>query len=105
MIAAHKQIIERAHTHGIKVIGATLTPYVGAAYATDQGETMRETVNEWIRTSHAFDAVVDFDAATQDLANPKQIRPAFNIRDHLHPNDDGYKAMAAAVDLSIFKSK
>jgi len=105
LIAAHKQIIERAHMHGIKVIGATLTPYVGAAYATDQGETMREAVNQWIRTSHAFDAVVDFDAATQDPANPKQIRPAFNIRDHLHPNDDGYKAMAAAVDLSLFKSK
>ncbi|HXY32705.1 MAG TPA: SGNH/GDSL hydrolase family protein [Planctomycetaceae bacterium] len=105
IIAAHKQIIERAHTHGIKVIGATLTPYVGAAYATDQGEEMREAVNQWIRTSHAYDAVIDFDAAVQDPANPKQIRPAYNIRDHLHPNDDGYKAMAAAVDLSIFKSK
>lgn len=105
LIAAHKQIIERAHMHGIKVIGATLTPYVGAAYATDQGEQMREAVNNWIRTSHAYDAVIDFDAAVQDPANPKQIRPAFNIRDHLHPNDDGYKAMAAAVELSIFKEK
>jgi len=105
IIAAHKQIIERAHTHGIKVIGATLTPYVGAAYATDQGEEMREAVNQWIRTSHAYDAVIDFDAAVQDPANPKQIRPAYNIRDHLHPNDDGYKAMAAAVNLSLFKSK
>jgi len=105
LIAAHKQIIERAHLRGIKVIGATLTPYVGAVYATDRGETMREAVNQWIRTSGAYDAVVDFDAATQDPANPKQIRPAFNIRDHLHPNDDGYKAMAEAVDLSIFKSK
>jgi len=91
--------------HGIKVIGATLTPYVGAAYATDQGEAMREAVNQWIRTSHAYDAVIDFDAAVQDPANPKQILAKFNIRDHLHPNDDGYKAMAAAVDLSIFKSK
>ena len=105
IIAAHKQIIERAHAHGIKVIGATLTPYVGAAYATEQGETMREAVNQWIRTSQAFDAVIDFDKAVQDPANPKQIRPAYNIRDHLHPNDDGYKAMAAAVDLSLFKSK
>ncbi len=102
LIGAHKQMIERAHLHGIKVIGATLTPYVGAAYATDQGEAIREAVNQWIRTSGAYDAVIDFDAATQDPANPKQIRPAFNIRDHLHPNDDGYKAMAAAVDLSIF---
>ena len=105
LIAAHKQIIERAHMHGIKVIGATLTPYVGAAYATDQGEAVREAVNQWIRTSGAYDAVIDFDAAVQDPANPKQIRATFNIRDHLHPNDDGYKAMAAAVDLSLFKSK
>jgi lysophospholipase L1-like esterase len=105
IIAAHKQIIERAHAHGIKAIGATLTPYVGAAYATEQGETMREAVNQWIRTSHAYDAVIDFDAAVQDPANPKQILAKFNIRDHLHPNDDGYKAMAAAVDLSLFKSK
>jgi len=105
LIAAHKQIIERAHAHGIKVIGATLTPYVGAAYATDTGEKMREAVNDWIRTSHAYDAVVDFDAAVQDPANPKQILAKFNIRDHLHPNDDGYKAMAAAIDLSLFRSK
>jgi lysophospholipase L1-like esterase len=102
LIAAHKQIIERAHLHGIKVIGATLTPYVGAAYATDQGEAMREAVNQFIRTSGAYDAVIDFDAAVRDPENPKQIRPAYNIRDHLHPNDDGYKAMAEAVDLSIF---
>ena len=105
LIAAHKQIIERAHMHGIKVIGATLTPYVGAAYATDQGEVAREAVNDWIRTSHAYDAVIDFDKAVQDPANPKQILPAYNIRDHLHPNDDGYKAMAAAVDLSLFTSQ
>ena len=105
LIAAQKQMIERAHMHGIKVIGATLTPYVGAAYATDTGEAMRVAVNDWIRTSHAFDAFVDFDAAVQDPANPKQIRPSYNIRDHLHPNDDGYKAMAAAVDLALFKSK
>jgi lysophospholipase L1-like esterase len=105
LIAAQKQMIERAHMHGIKVIGATLTPYVGAAYATDRGETMREAVNEWIRTGKAYDAVIDFDKAVQDPANPKQIRPSYNIRDHLHPNDDGYKAMAAAVDLALFKSK
>jgi len=105
LIAAHKQIIERAHLHGIKVLGATLTPYVGAAYATEQGEAVREAVNQWIRTSGAYDGVIDFDAAVKDPANPKQIRSAYNIRDHLHPNDDGYKAMAAAVDLSLFKSK
>ena len=105
LIAAHKQMIERAHMHGIKVIGATLTPYVGAAYATDRGEVIREALNNWIRTSHAYDAVVDFDKAVQDPSNPKQILPAYNIRDHLHPNDAGYKAMAAAVALAIFQSK
>jgi len=105
LIAAHKQIIERARLHGIKVIGATLTPYLGAAYGTDQGEAIREAVNQWIRTSQAYDAVIDFDAAVQDPANPKQIRPAYNTRDHLHPNDAGYQAMAAAVDLSIFSGK
>jgi lysophospholipase L1-like esterase len=105
LIAAHKQIIDRAHLHGIKVIGATLTPYVGAVYATDKGEAMRVAVNQWIRTSGAFDAVIDFDAATQDPANPKQIRPSFNISDHLHPNDVGYKAMADSIDLSLFTGK
>ena len=105
LIAAHKQIIERAHMHGIKVIGATLTPYVGAAYATEHGEAMREAVNEWIRTSKAYDAVIDFDKVVQDPANPKQILASFNIRDHLHPNDEGYKAMAAAVDLALFQTK
>ena len=105
LIAGYKQIIERAHVHGIKVIGATLTPYVGAAYASDSGEMIREAVNKWTLTSGAYDGVVDFDAATQDPANPKQIRPAYNIRDHLHPNDVGYKAMADAVNLSIFTGK
>jgi lysophospholipase L1-like esterase len=102
LIAAQKQIIERAHLHGIKVIGATLTPYSGAAYYSDDGEVIREAVNQWIRTGKAFDAVIDFDAVTQDPEHPKQIRPAYNIRDHLHPNDVGYKAMADAIDLSIF---
>jgi lysophospholipase L1-like esterase len=102
VIGAQKQIIERAREHGIRVIAATLTPFSGAMYYSEQGETMREAVNQWIRTSGAYDAVIDFDAATRDPANPRQIRPAFNIRDHLHPNDDGYKAMAEAVDLSIF---
>jgi lysophospholipase L1-like esterase len=102
VIAAYRQMIERAHSHGIKVIGCTLTPYVGAAYASDAGESVRSAVNSWIRTSGAFDAVVDFEAATRDPANPKQFLPAYNNTDKLHPNDAGYKAMADAVDLSIF---
>lgn len=74
----------------------------GAAYYSEQGEATWEAVNEWIRTSHAFDAMVDFDAAVRDPADPKRIRSSFNDTDHLHPNDAGYQAMAAAVDLSAF---
>jgi lysophospholipase L1-like esterase len=102
LIGALKQLIERAHEHGIKVIGATLTPYQGAAYYRDSGEEIRMQVNQWIRTGGAFDAVVDFEAVTRDPENPKQFRPGFNNGDHLHPNDAGYEAMADAIDLSIF---
>ncbi len=105
LIAIHKQMIERAHMHGIKVIGATLTPFEGAAYYTEGGEAKRVALNEWIRTGKAYDAVIDFDAVTRDPNNPKQILPSFNIRDHLHPNDAGYKAMAEAVDLAIFTKR
>jgi len=105
LIGAQKQLIERAHEHGLKVIGGTLTPFEGAAYYSESGETVRETVNQWIRSSGAFDAVVDFDAATRDPEHPKQFRPGFNNGDHLHPNDAGYEAMADAIDLSIFGLK
>jgi len=104
VIGALRQIVERAHVHGIKVLGGTLTPYAGAAYYDEKGEASRETVNQWIRTSGVFDAVVDFDAVVRDPKNPKQIRADFNISDHLHPNDAGYKAMADAIDLAIFSA-
>ena len=100
-----QQVIDRAHSQGIKVIGCTLTPYEGAGYARENGEAIRSAVNEWVRKSGAFDAVVDFEAATRDPNNPKRFKPEFDPGDHLHPNDAGYKAMADAVDLSIFKSK
>ena len=105
VIAADRQIIERAHMHGIKVMGATLTPYEGAAYYSEAGETIREAVNAWIRKGGAFDAVVDFEAAVRDPDHPKQIRPGFNIMDSPAPNDAGYKAMAEAIDLSFFTDK
>jgi lysophospholipase L1-like esterase len=105
LIAGYRQFIDMAHTHGIKVIGCTLTPYVGAGYARPEGEAVREAVNTFIRTGGAFDAVVDFDAATRDSADPKRIRSAFDPGDHLHPNDAGYQAMADAVDLAIFTRK
>jgi lysophospholipase L1-like esterase len=105
LIAAYRQFIERAHDHGIKVIGCTLTPYEGAGYSREPGEAVREAVNTFIRTGGAFDAVVDFEAATRDATNPKRFRSAFDPGDHLHPNDAGYQAMADAVDLSIFTRK
>jgi lysophospholipase L1-like esterase len=103
LIAAYRQIIEQAHARGIKVIGATLTPFQGAGYYSEAGEAIRETVNRFIRSPGAFDATIDFDAATRDPANPKRFRPEFDPGDHLHPNDAGYKAMGEAIDLSIFK--
>jgi lysophospholipase L1-like esterase len=105
LIGAYQQIIARAHAHGILVIGCTLTPYGGAGYYTEEGEAIRDAVNQWIRTSKAFDAFVDFEAATRDSADPDKFRPEFDPGDHLHPNDAGYKAMAEAVDLAIFKRR
>jgi lysophospholipase L1-like esterase len=101
LIGAMKQMIDRAHAHGIKVIGCTLTPF---GNATDGVEVMRQALNAYIRTGGAFDNVVDFDKVIQDPANPRQFRDGFNNTDKLHPNDTGYKAMADAVDLSIFAS-
>ncbi|HVV26388.1 MAG TPA: GDSL-type esterase/lipase family protein [Rhizomicrobium sp.] len=103
LIAADKQIIERAHAHGIKVIGATLTPYQGAAYAAPAGEQVRQALNQWILTGGAFDGTVDFAKAIADPANPLTFRADYNLRDHLHPNDAGYQAMADAIDLDLFK--
>jgi lysophospholipase L1-like esterase len=100
-----RQVVERAHQRGIKVIGCTILPYEGAGYFREAGETIRQAVNEWIRTSGVYDAVVDFDKATRDPANPRRLRPEFDPGDHLHPNDAGYRAMADAVDLRIFSPK
>jgi lysophospholipase L1-like esterase len=97
-----KQIADAAHEHGIKAIGATLTPYGGAGYSSDKGEQVREAVNDWIRNSGTFDGVVDFDKATQDPANPTHFNAAYDSGDHLHPKDDGYKAMAGSIDLTLF---
>jgi len=87
---------------GLKVIGCTLTPYEGAGYYSEQGEAIRQALNQWIRTSGAYDAVVDFEAATRDPQNPRRFRPEYDPGDHLHPNDKGYQAMADAVDLKLF---
>ena len=103
LIAALRQIIDRAHAHAIKVFGATLTPYEGANYYSQEGEEKREAINRWIRTSGAFDGVIDFDAAVRDPNNPNRFLPACVSGDHLHPNDTGYKAMADSINLSLFR--
>jgi len=105
LIMGLRQIIDRAHQHGIRVFGATLTPYEGADYYSDDGEATRQKVNQWIRASGAFDGVFDFDAAVRDPNHPAQFREGYHSGDHLHPSATGYKAMAAAVDLSLLKSR
>jgi lysophospholipase L1-like esterase len=103
LITGLQQIIERAHQHGIRVFGATLTPYEGADYYSEDGEATREAVNQWIRTSGAFDDVFDFDAAVRDPSHPGQFREGYHSGDHLHPSATGYKAMANAVDLGMLR--
>ena len=105
LIAGFQQMAERAHTHGLKVIGATLTPYGGAGYASAQGEAVRKAFNAWIRTNKDLDGVIDFESATRDPGNPDVFAADVDSGDHLHPKDAGYKRMADAIDLSLFKSK
>ncbi len=102
LIAAHKQLIAQAHARGLKIVGATLTPFWGAPNYTDVGEAKRQAVNEWIRTSHAYDGIVDFDEATRDPADPKKFLERYDSCDYLHPSDAGYKAMGDAIDLALF---
>jgi len=101
--AGLKEIAEAAHEHGMRVFGATLTPYGGAGYYSAKGEQVREAVNEWIRQSRTFDGVIDFDKITRDPQDPNQFNPLYDSGDHLHPNDAGYKAMGDGIDLALFK--
>jgi len=103
LIAGDRAFIEEAHLHGIKVIGATLLAWEGVWTFTAQGEAIRQQVNRWIRSSGAFDGVVDFDAVTRDPAHPTRLKPEFDSGDHVHPNDAGNSAMADAIDLSLFE--
>jgi lysophospholipase L1-like esterase len=98
-----KQIADAAHEHGIKALGATLTPYGGAGSSSEKGEQVRKDVNEWIRTSGTFDGVIDFDQITRDPQNPDRYNPLYDSGDHLHPNDAGYKAMGEGIDLKLFR--
>ena len=108
IIEGHRQLVARAHAKGLRIYGGTLTPFEGTAfpgYYSAEGEAKREAVNQWIRTSGAYDAVIDFDAAVRDPAHPTRMLPAYDSGDHLHPNDAGYQAMAAAVDLRLFDGR
>jgi lysophospholipase L1-like esterase len=104
IIAGLRQIIDRAHQHGIRVFGATLTPFEGADYYTAEGETKRAAVNNWIRAHGGFDGVFDFDAAVRDPSHPSRFREDYQSGDHLHPSAAGYKAMAGAIDLSALST-
>jgi lysophospholipase L1-like esterase len=103
LIAGLDQLVTRAHLHGLKIAGGTVLPTKGLPFYTEEGEAMRQAVNRWIRTSGRFDAVIDFDAAVRDPAEPLRINPAFDPGDHVHPNDEGNHAMADAIALDIFR--
>jgi lysophospholipase L1-like esterase len=109
ILQAYKQLIEGAHTRGVKIYGATLTPFEGAFVPetpfplySPENEMKRRQVNNWIRTSGAFDAVIDFDQVLRDPNAPSRLTPKYDSGDHVHANDDGYQAMADAIDLSLF---
>jgi lysophospholipase L1-like esterase len=109
LIAGYRQLIERAHTHGIKVIGVTLTPYAGATLGrradlySPEGEAQREAINRWIRASGAFDGVLDFDAVWRDPADPTRIISSLQHGDHLHGNDAGYQALVRSINPALFR--
>jgi len=105
IIFGYRQLITRAHERGIPIFGATLTPAGPRASFTPALEAKRAAVNAFIRTSHEFDGVIDFDAMTRDPAHPLQFLPAYDSGDHLHPGDVGYRAMGEAIDLTLFRRR
>ena len=105
VIEAYQQFIVRAHTHGLRIYGATITPFGKSFYFNASTEAARQKINAWIRTSGEFDAVVDFDKAARDPNEPDQLAADLDSGDHLHLNSDGYKRMAAAIDLKLFSKE
>ena len=106
LIGAYRQLISRAHARGVKLIGSTMTPCQGVdipGYYSETKEATRQAVNKWIRTSRAFDGVIDFDAVLRDPDHPSRLLPRFASEDHLHPNDAGYQAMADAIHVALFQ--
>ncbi|MFC3571999.1 SGNH/GDSL hydrolase family protein [Streptomyces yaanensis] len=104
LISGYRTLIGEAHAAHVNIIGATLMPDEGNGYYTPAAEAIRQSVNEWIRTSGAFDGVIDFDQTMRDPANPAALNPAYDSGDHIHPNDEGMKAMADAIDLRLLRT-
>lgn len=108
LIIGYRRIVARAREHGIKTIGATLTPFekaqAGPGYYSVGKKLVRERVNRWVRSSGELAGVIDFDRAIRDPLHPTRLLPAFDSGDHLHPNDAGHGAMAQAIDLHLFGS-
>ncbi|MFC9691342.1 SGNH/GDSL hydrolase family protein [Kribbella sp. NPDC056951] len=100
LIAGHRQLITAAHRYGVRIVGGTITPMKGSMLDSARGELVRQQVNQWIRTSGEYDAVVDFAAVLADPADPTALRSSYDAGDSLHPNDAGLAALAAAIDLS-----
>jgi len=103
LIAAYWQLIARSHERRIKIFGATILPFERAPYYSDEKEQVRETINTWIRTSQAFDGVIDFDAALRDPSHPGTLEAEYDSGDHLHPNFAGYRKMGEVIDLRFFE--
>jgi lysophospholipase L1-like esterase len=106
LIGAYRELVERAHARGIKLIASTMTPWEGVdipGYYSEAKEATRQAVNKWIRNSGAFDNVIDFDAVLRDPDHPSRLLPRFASEDHFHPNDAGYQAMADAIDLALLQ--
>jgi len=104
LIDAYKRFIELAHARSVRVYGATMLPFGGSSYGAPQREAARARVNEWVRRGGAFDGVIDFDAALRDPAAPSRLRGDADSGDHLHPNENGYRLMADAIDLALFRN-
>jgi lysophospholipase L1-like esterase len=104
IIGAYEQIVLRAHAHGTRVLGGTITPFAGSGYCRPGllSEADRMAVNQWIRAPGHFDAVIDFDKVTRDPQRPEALLPAYDSGDHLHPSPAGYRAMADAISLADF---
>ena len=105
IIAGYRQLIAQAHARGLRIFGATLLPFQGAGSYSAAGEAEREAVNAWIRTSGAFDGVIDFDTVMRDPADPLRLNPGYDSGDHLHPDGAGYQAMADAISLDMLLAR